>query len=120
MSSVLLTEGGDVVASDVRPAHGIVSRTLGLMFRGPLSEGEALDIRPCSSIHMMFMRFAIDAVFYDRDYRVTKVASNVRPWIGLAFGGKGTKGVIEMRSGTATALQPGDVLVFSSAMQGSS
>lgn len=120
MSSVLLTEDGSVVAADLRPAHGLVSRTLGLMFRGRLADGEALDIRPCSSIHMMFMRFAIDAVFYDRDFRVTKVASNVRPWIGLAFGGRGTKGVIEMRSGTANALRPGDVLVFSSAMQGTS
>ncbi|MGE0598510.1 MAG: DUF192 domain-containing protein [Dehalococcoidia bacterium] len=120
MSSAVLTEGGSVVASEVRPAHGVMSRTLGLMFRSPLAEGEALDIRPCSSIHMMFMRFAIDAVFYDRDFRVTKVASNVRPWIGLAFGGKGAKGVIEMRSGSAKSLQPGDVLVFSSPLQGSS
>jgi uncharacterized membrane protein (UPF0127 family) len=120
VSNVLLTESGSVVASDLRPAHGIVSRTLGLMFRRPLADGEALDIRPCSSIHMMFMRFAIDAVFYDRDFRVTKVASNVRPWIGLAFGGKGTKGVIEMRSGTASSIRAGDVLVFEPVMQGTS
>jgi uncharacterized membrane protein (UPF0127 family) len=120
MSSVRLAESGSVVVDDLRPAHGLVSRTLGLMFRGPLPEGQALDIRPCSSIHMMFMRFSIDAVFYDRDFRVTKVASNVKPWIGLAFGGKGAKGVIEMKRGAASAVKPGDLLEFSAQMQGSS
>lgn len=118
MSSVVLAGSGSVVASDLRPAHGLISRTRGLMFRGSLGEGEALDIRPCSSIHMMFMRFSIDAVFYDREFRVTKVARNVRPWIGIAFGGKGTKGVIEMRPGAASCINPGDLLELAGQEQG--
>jgi uncharacterized membrane protein (UPF0127 family) len=112
--------GKGVVAADVRAAHGVVSRTRGLMFRGNLGDGEALDIRPCGSIHMMFMRFPIDAVFYDRENRVTKVAQNVRPWTGVAMGGRGARGVIEMRAGTAAALAPGDLLEFQDEKQGSS
>lgn len=112
--------GKGVVAADVRAAHGVVSRTRGLMFRGNLGDGEALDIRPCGSIHMMFMRFPIDAVFYDRENRVTKVAQNVRPWIGVAMGGRRARGVIEMRAGTAAALAPGDLLEFDDEKQGSS
>ena len=103
--------GKGVVAADVRAAHGVVSRTRGLMFRGNLGDGEALDIRPCGSIHMMFMRFAIDAVFYDRDGKVTKVARRVKPWIGLSFGGRGAKGVLELPTGSVGDLVAGDILV---------
>ncbi len=114
------TAGKGIVAADVRPAHGVLGRTRGLMFRGQLADGEALDIRPCGSIHMMFMRFPIDAVFYNQEHRVTRVARNLRPWIGLAFGGKGARGVIEMRAGTAASVAPGDLLEFRELKQGSS
>ncbi|HMO54761.1 MAG TPA: DUF192 domain-containing protein [Tepidiformaceae bacterium] len=109
-----------VVGTAVKEAHGVVSRTRGLMFRRSLANGEGLDIRPCGSIHMMFMFFPIDAVFYDREFRVTKVARNLRPWIGLAFGGKGTRGVVELPVGAAAGVETGDVIEFSEAKQGSS
>lgn len=112
--------GKGVVASDVRPAHGVVGRTRGLMFRASLRDGEGLDIRPCGSIHMMFMRFPIDAVFYNREYRVTKVAQRVRPWIGVAMGGRGAHGVIELPAGSAGFVSPGDLLEFEELKQGSS
>jgi hypothetical protein len=112
--------GGNVLAADARPAHGLVSRTRGLMLRKTLAEGEALDIRPCGSIHMMFMRFPIDAVFYNREFRVTKVVSRVRPWTGMAFGGKGARGVIEMRAGAADGVREGDLLDFEDEKQGTS
>ncbi len=112
MHQVRIEETGIVVARRVVSAHGVWSRTRGLMFRSALPEGEAIDIRPCSSIHMMFMRFSIDAVFYDRDFRVTRVARGVRPWIGLAFGGRGSWGVIELAAGAANPVSPGDALVF--------
>jgi uncharacterized membrane protein (UPF0127 family) len=82
------------------------------MLRKELAPGEALDIRGDSSIHMMFMRFPIDAVFYDADGRVTRVARSVRPWRGLAFGGRGTKGVVELRAGDAQGVEPGHELRF--------
>ena len=39
---------------------------------------------PCNSIHMMFMRFAIDVVYIDREHRVLKCVKNIRPWLGLS------------------------------------
>ncbi|MEO8539672.1 MAG: DUF192 domain-containing protein [bacterium] len=121
MQMVSVTASGKgTVAADLREAHGVVSRTRGLMFRKALGAGEALDIRPCGSIHMMFMRFPIDAVFYNKENRVTKVARNVRPWTGIAMGGKGAHGVIEMRAGSAEAVAPGDLLEFEDMKQGSS
>jgi uncharacterized membrane protein (UPF0127 family) len=97
--------------------HGIWARSLwarmrGLMFRRSIGRGEALVIRPCSSIHMMFMRFPIDAVFFDGEGRVTRVARGVRPWVGLAFGGRGAKGVIELPAGSAENVEPGHQLEF--------
>lgn len=103
---------GEPFAPRVEAAHSLWRRTRGLMLRRRLAPGEGIDIRPCGSIHMMFMLFAIDAVFYDRSFRVTKVARGVRPWIGLAFGGRGAWGVVEMAAGSAGEVRAGDVLVF--------
>ena len=104
---------GAVIGEQIRFAGSIISRTRGLMFAAPLKAGEGLIIRPCSSIHMMWMRFALDAIFYDHDSRVTKVARRVRPWIGLSFGGKGAKGVIELPAGAAAGTEAGHQLEFS-------
>ena len=103
---------GAVLAVEAEEARSHWARFKGLMLRAGLPEGHGLVIHPCGSIHMMFMRFAIDAVFYDRDLRVTKVARGVRPWIGIAFGGKGAKGVIELPCGAAAGVNPGDQLAF--------
>ena len=112
MHQVHIEQTGIVIAARVAQAHGLWSRTRGLMFRRQLEPGSGIDIRPCSSIHMMFMRFPIDAVFYDRSYRVTRVARSVRPWLGMAFGGRGAWGVIELGAGAANPVKAGDVLVF--------
>lgn len=119
MHQVHIEETGIVVAAKVGEAHGLWSRTRGLMFRRRLEAGAGIDIRPCSSIHMMFMRFPIDAVFYDRGYRVTRVARSVRPWLGIAFGGRGAWGVIELGAGAANPVKAGDVLVFAPVIEGS-
>lgn len=98
---------GRVVAEHLEHATSWWARFRGLMLRRTLPEGAGLRIEPCSSIHMMFMRFPIDAVFYDRDYRVTKVARRVRPWVGISAGGRGTRGVIELPAGAASGIEPG-------------
>lgn len=113
MSTVVVERTGEPLATSLRTATSAWARFRGLMLAGPLEAGGGLDIRPCGSIHMMFMRYALDAVFYDGNGRVTKVARNVRPWIGLAFGGKGAKGVLELPAGSVGDVEPGDVLVRS-------
>ncbi len=98
---------GTVIAQQVTVADTFWSRFRGLMLRRQLPAGNGLLIRPGTSIHMMFMRFPIDAIFCDRDHRVTSVARGLRPWTGLAFGGKGAKYVIELPAGTAETVLPG-------------
>lgn len=109
---VAVTDKGIEIASSAAEARTLWSRFRGLMLRRSLAHGEALIIEPCSSIHMMFMRFPIDAVFYDRQGRVTRVVHKVRPWIGFAMGGKGARGVIELPVGAAESVQRDDQLHF--------
>src|SRR4029079_2653310 len=90
---------GEPLVEDLRRATSAWARFRGLMLAAPLPPGGALKMRPCGSIHMMFMRFAIDAVFFDEQLRVTKVGHRVRPWIGLAFGGRGGKGGLAVPGG---------------------
>jgi uncharacterized membrane protein (UPF0127 family) len=66
--------------------------------------------RPAGSIHMFFMRFAIDAVFCDRDLVVIDVERNLRPW--RMAGRKGAKVVIELPEGAAAGVSAGDRLVL--------
>ena len=55
-------------------------RRKGLLGRTGLEPSSALIIAPCFSIHTMFMRFDIDAVFVDDDGRAVKVVRDMGPW----------------------------------------
>lgn len=84
-------------------ADSFLDRFLGLMGRKSLPEKQGLLLSPCNSIHMMFMRFAIDAIFLDRDNRIVKIVPHLRPWLGLAFA-PGAYACIELPAGTVEML----------------
>ena len=99
--------GGRVVCARCAVADTPWTRLRGLLGRASLAPDEGLLIRPTSSIHMLFMRFAIDAVFLDRELRVVKVVRNLRPWRFASA--RGAKMVVELPAGSA-GVQPGDRL----------
>jgi hypothetical protein len=105
-------EGGDVVCERCEIADTAWTRAKGLLGRRALPAGEGLLIRPCSSIHMFFMLFAIDALFVDRQMRVVGVAANLRPW-KVAWRRR-AHAVIELAAGEAErrGVQVGDSLVL--------
>jgi uncharacterized protein len=84
----------------VRVADRFFTRALGLLVGAPLESTEGLLIVPCSSIHTLGMRYAIDVVFLDREARVLRVCADVRA--GRLRFGRGARGVLELRSGTAS------------------
>ena len=88
------------VKIEVEIADNAWKRLKGLMFRARLDSGRGLFLAPCDGIHMMFMRFAIDAVYVDKDYRIKKIVRDLRPWIGLSMC-FGAFGVLELPSGDA-------------------
>ncbi len=106
-----------MVATRCDVANSFLSRGFGLIPRSNLAEGEGLLITKTGSITMLFMRFAIDAVFVDRSMRVLRVASNLRPWVPVVGAPRGTDSVLELPAGTAarTATQAGDELILSEA-----
>jgi uncharacterized membrane protein (UPF0127 family) len=90
-------------------------RRKGLLGRQTLGPGEGLWILPCEAVHTFGMQFPIDLVYLDRNLRVKKVRSDVRPWRLSAC--LTAHSVIELASGTVrgTQTKPGDRLEFSSA-----
>lgn len=95
----------------LRRADSFWARCKGLLGTNALTPDEGLWIDPCSSIHMFGMRYAIDAVFLDRNLRVVRVCSGVQPW-RTARGGASAHSVLELPSGQADVyhLQVGDQL----------
>ena len=55
------------------------------MFKKELPHETGLLLAPCNSVHMCFMRFAIDVVYIDKDYNILKVVNKLKPWIGLSI-----------------------------------
>jgi uncharacterized membrane protein (UPF0127 family) len=104
------TEDGRVVCARCALATSFWSRFRGLMGRASLAADEGMLFRPAGSIHMFFMRFAIDAVFCDKELRVVKVVRALRPW--RTAGARGAKVVLELAAGAAADLREGDVLVL--------
>jgi len=79
----LTKQDGTVVAQPLEIASNFIARGVGLMGRRRLPENGGLLIHGCNGIHMMFMRFPIDAVFVDRKGLVIKTYERLLPWIGL-------------------------------------
>lgn len=100
-----------VLAENALIADSWPKRTKGLLGRKAFERGEALVIDPCNSVHTFFMAFAIDVLFVDKDNRVIKAVSNLKPFrmtavvISSAY-------VIELPSGTIarTNTAPPDLL----------
>ncbi len=106
----LMPEGSGEIL-EVKVADTFFSRFLGLMGRAALPPGSGLLILPCSSIHMLFMRFSIDAVYIDRQYRILKTVKELRPWIGISAA-TGAWGCLELPAGEILrlGLEPGKKL----------
>jgi uncharacterized protein len=97
-----------LLAADVESADGLWAKFLGLMGRPDLAAGAALWLPDSNGIHMMFMRFPIDAVFLgraDAGGRRTVVAAreNLPVWRGLVPLVRGAHGVLELPVGTIMA-----------------
>jgi len=95
----LRREDGSIVCERCVLADTALARMRGLLGRSELPSGQGILLKPASSVHMAFMRFPIDAVFLDRDLRVVKVASDLRPWRAAAS--RGAKAVLEIPAGEA-------------------
>jgi len=110
---------GTVVAERVEVADSLLGKFIGLMGRRGLPEGAALWLPDSNGIHMMFMRFAIDAVFVGRPAQdgmrpVISVHRRLPAWTGLVPFVRGAHGVLELPVGAIdhSRTEVGDRLVL--------
>jgi uncharacterized protein len=95
----VLRDDGNVVCERCIVADRMLPRMKGLLGRRELPPGEGMLIKPAPSIHTVFMRFPIDAVFLSRTGEVLKVSSNVKPWRARSC--RRAHAVLELAAGEA-------------------
>ena len=109
-----------VLAARLEVAASLWAKFKGLMGRATLDDDAGLWLPDSNGIHMMFMRFPIDAIFVgkrdaDGVCQVVSVHRGLRAWIGLVPLVLGAHGVLELPVGTIerTGTQVGDALRLS-------
>lgn len=102
-----------ILAEDVIVASTIFSRIKGLLGKKALGSNQALILDPCNSVHTFFMRFPIDVLFVDKDYKVVKITANLKPNSISGISWRSSK-VIELSAGkiAATNTQLQDQIQF--------
>lgn len=104
MVQVVNQTRGAMLANQCEVARSFLRRGLGLLGRPSLPAGSGLLIEPCSSIHMLFMRFPIDAIFVDRQGQVAALYPSLPPW-RLYAGHRRARYVLELPAGVIAATQ---------------
>lgn len=103
------------LAQSVQIAENFFSRLQGLIGTAELSEGNALLILPCSSIHTWFMKYPIDVIFLDAENRIIKIMERVPP---NRFGPlvRGARAALELPAGvcSSTGTGVGDIIQYNS------
>ncbi|ACC98290.1 Uncharacterized conserved protein [Elusimicrobium minutum Pei191] len=101
-----------LLADNVEVAAAIFDRMKGLLGKKDIPQGYGLLIKKCNSIHMFFMRFAIDAVFLSKEGEVLHILQNFKPWriSKVVFG---ASSALELPAGTiGNNVKKGDFIVF--------
>jgi uncharacterized membrane protein (UPF0127 family) len=99
---------GTILVAELESADSLWAKFMGLMGRSTLPSGTGLWLPESNGIHMMFMRFAIDAVFVgkqdaDGARPVLAIRRALPAWRGLVPFIRGAHGVLELPVGTIDA-----------------
>ena len=87
-----------VKSVSVDVARTFTQRTVGLIGRTHVGEGEGMLFEHCSSIHTLFMRVPIDVIFLDEGRRVVRSVPSVQPWCPFV-GCAAAQRVVELAAG---------------------
>jgi uncharacterized membrane protein (UPF0127 family) len=92
-------------------AYSLYSRLKGLMFRRQIQLDQAMLIKNCNWVHTFCMRFSIDVLYLDKDFKVAAV-KRLKPF-RLSMPVKGAVQVMEIQAGAAEyfGITVGDIFV---------
>jgi len=110
MALQLVSQLGVCICSEVIVPNTFWQRAKGLLGRAQLAPEQAFVFYHCNSIHMIGMKFSIDVVYLDTDFRIVKVVPAVKPWsASLCYRARHT---LELATGVINAheLKVGDLL----------
>lgn len=103
----------DLIADKVYVADNFVTRTIGLISKKEIFEGEGMVIKPCCSIHTFFMKFEIDVLFVNKKNEVVAFYEKVKPnrILPIHFD---SEYVIELPAQTVSTkkIEKGDLLIL--------
>lgn len=102
-----------IIVSKIYLARGFFKKLFGLLAFKPLKESEGLLIKDCRSIHTMWMKYSIDAVFIDKKGRATAVYEDLAPFRFSPYI-KDACSVLELKAGSAgrASIKIGDIISF--------
>lgn len=88
-----------ILGENIKLAEKFVDRLLGLMFIKEMKDMDGLLIKKCNSIHNCFVRFPIDVIFLNNNFRIVKIVRGFKPWrfTGIYFT---ANQVLELPEGT--------------------
>ena len=104
-----------IIFSSIEKPTNFFRRNNGLMFKGKLSNDEALMITGCNFIHTFFMKFNIDVIYLSKKMKIKRIKRNVKPF-RLTMPVFGASSVIECTAGNIniSELSEGDELYVGS------
>lgn len=107
-----------ILCERLEDAGGLGGQSRGLLGRDSLGASDGMlfvngRFNPFMWMHMMFMKFALDIVFLDRNNRVIKINDELKPWhvSSIVFG---ARKALELSAGAAarSGTNTGDMIEF--------
>jgi len=106
-----LYKSQNMLLQNLMIAENLKDRSVGLLKYSKLSDDQGLWIFNCKSIHTFFMKFAIDAIFIDKQMKIVSIAEDINPF-RMLFPRWSADSVIEVNAGVTKKwnLKIGEVL----------
>lgn len=68
-----------VIGEKIELADTFLTRLKGLLGKEKLEEGQGIILAPCSAVHCLGMKFAIDVIFLNENKEVINIIENIQP-----------------------------------------
>ena len=100
-----------VLAENVTRLETFLERLKGLIGKEETPSNSTFWISACPSIHTFFMKFSLDVIFTDKNFKIVSVFHSVPPG-KILFGGRKSYHVFEMQAPglKSHSVKKGDIL----------